>query len=255
MDTVLTEVSIAAALFGGLVLAVEVGFHLGLRASRERQDEGAPQLGAIQGAILGLLGLLLAFSFSGAAGRYIDRMDMVVAEANAIGTAYLRTDLLGEPERTRLRQALKRYTETRLAYTRGTQLRRTLSEDENATIAALQREIWTNALAGVVARPHATLAVLNPVNEVIDLHTSRLAVGSRRLPTTILVILIVSSLLAVGVMGYSCGLGAERRMPLTTALAVVIAAILWITIDLDQPRAGLLRTSDAPLEALVIDPD
>jgi hypothetical protein len=255
MDPVLTELAIAATLFAGLGLAVEAGFRIGRRTAAHLDDDEAPQLGAIQGAILGLLGLLLAFSFSGAAGRFIDRMDMVVAEANAIGTAYLRTDLLGEPERTRLRSALQRYTETRLSYTRGTHLRKQLTEEETATIAALQNEIWASAMAGVTARPQTILAILNPVNEVIDLHTSRLAVGSRRLPPIILAVLIVSSLLAVGIMGYSCGLGGKRRLPLTMAVAVMIAAILWITIDLDQPRAGMLQVSDAPLEALEFDPD
>jgi len=253
MNPLLFDGLIAAVLIVGLVLAAEIGLRLGVRARAPGEGQGSPQLGAIQGAILGLLGLLLAFSFSGAAGRFIDRTDTVITEANAIGTAYLRADLLGEPERGRLREVLRRYTETRLGYARESHLRRTLTPEQSATVSAMQNEMWDTAVAGVRARPEAILAVLNPVNEVIDLHTTRLAIASRRLPPVVLAVLLASSFLALMVMGYGCGVSGERRTSLTTALALLIAAVLWITIDLDQPRAGLLQTSNAPLEALDFD--
>ena len=104
-----------------------------------------------------------------------------------------------------------------------------------------------------LASGRARIAVLNPVNEVIDLHTTRLAIGSRRLPPVVLAVLLVASFLALMVMGYGCGVSGERRTSLTTSLALLIAAVLWITIDLDQPRAGLLQTSNAPMEALDFD--
>lgn len=253
MNLLLFEGLIAVFVLGGLVLSVEVGLWLGARARDPGDRQVSPQLGAIQGAILGLLGLLLAFSFGGAAGRFIDRLDTVVAEANAIGTAYLRADLLSEPERTRLRRVLQRYTEARLAYADEATLQRTLTPQQKATVAAMQNEIWEVAVAGVETRPEAILAVLNPVNEVIDLHTTRLAIGGRRLPPIVLAVLLVASFLALMVLGYGCGISGERRTPLTTALALLIASILWITIDLDQPRAGMFQTSNAPLEALEFD--
>lgn len=254
MNVLLFDGLMALVVLGGLLLAVEVGLWLGARARDPGERQASPQLGAIQGAILGLLGLLLAFSFGGAAGRFIDRMDTVVAEANAIGTAYLRADLLDEPERGRLRKVLQRYAEDRLAYADESTLRRTLTPEQYAAVSARQNEIWEIAVAGVKARPEVILAVLNPVNEVIDLHTTRLAIGSRRLPPVVLAVLLFTSFIALMVMGYGCGVGGERRTPLTTALALLIASILWITIDLDQPRAGMFQTSNAPLAALEFDP-
>ena len=94
------------------------------------------------------------------------------------------------------------------------------------------------------------LAVLAPVNEVIDLHATRLAAARKRLPPLVMGLLIACCVLAVGVIGYGCGLGGRRRAPLTVSLALLIGASVWITIDLDHPRAGLMQLSDAPLKAL-----
>jgi hypothetical protein len=88
------------------------------------------------------------------------------------------------------------------------------------------------------------------VNEVIDLHSTRLAAALKHLPVPVLGLLIASSMLAMGVMGYSNGISGHRRAPLTISLAVLIGLTLWITIDLDHPRAGLLQLNDAPLEAV-----
>ena len=98
------------------------------------------------------------------------------------------------------------------------------------------------------------MGVLIPINEVINLHATRLAAGKKRLPTLIMGLLMACSALAVGVTGYVCGMGGRRRVPLTVALALLIGAALWITVDLDHPRAGLIQLSDAPLKALTFDP-
>ena len=94
------------------------------------------------------------------------------------------------------------------------------------------------------------LPVLAPVNEVIDLHATRLAAARKRLPRLVMGLLIACCVVAVGVIGYGCGLGGRRRAPLTVSLALLIGVSVWITIDLDHPRAGLMQLSDAPLKAL-----
>jgi hypothetical protein len=171
-----------------------------------------------------------------------------VQEANAIGTACLRADLLDEPHRSELRAALKRYTEHRIDLS--AKLRAGVDPAAAAEIERLHARIWSAASAGVTARPTAMLAVLQPVNEVIDLHSTRLATALKRLPPLVMALLIACSMLAVGVIGYGSGVGGRRRAPLTMSLAILIGAALWITVDLDHPRAGLIRLSDAPLEAL-----
>jgi hypothetical protein len=95
--------------------------------------------------------------------------------------------------------------------------------------------------------------VLGPVNEVIDLHSLRVAAGRKHLPPLVLGLLIGCSALAVGVIGYGCGLSGGRRAPLTFSLVTLIGLALWVTIDLDHPRTGLMQLSDAPLAELQLD--
>ncbi len=251
LPDVLEDLSIAIGLFGLLLFSLEAGFRTGHRAFEEGDAGSGPQVGAIQGAVLGLLGLLLAFSFAAAGGRFLERQDLIVQEANAIGTAFLRADLLDEPHRSELRAALKRYTEHRIQVS--ATLRKGLDPSALSEVARLHARIWSAAIAGVAARPASTLAVLPPVNQVIDLHATRLAAGRKHLPSLVLGLLIACSALAVGVIGYGCGMGGRRRAPLTVSLAVLIGTGLWITIDLDHPRSGLMQLSDAPLQALKLD--
>lgn len=248
MGGILDEFTIAAVLFVGLLLALEAGFRLGRRAASEADAGEGSQVGAIQGAILGLLGLLLAFSFAAAGTRFLERQDLIVQEANAIGTAYLRADLLDEPYRSQLRATLQRYTEQRLAVS--ARLGQGIEPGALEDIERLHGRMWSAASAGVAARPLSMLGVLPPVNEVIDLHTTRMAAGRKHLPPIVMVLLLACSALSVGVMGYGCGLGGRRRAALTVAAATLIGAALWVTIDLDYPRAGLIRLSDAPLASL-----
>lgn len=121
-------------------------------------------------------------------------------------------------------------------------------------VERLHARIWSAARPGVAARPEVMLGVLPPVNELIDLHSTRLAAGGEHLPGLVLGLLVACSLLAIAVMGYGSGLGGRRRLPLNASLVILIAAALWVTIDLDHPRAGLMRLSDAPLESLRFDP-
>ena len=117
--------------------------------------------------------MLLAFSFAAAGARFVERQDLIVQEANAIGTAYLRADLLEESQASELRSALRRYTEHRVALSR--HLRNVLSAADLEEVARLQARIWRAARAGVAARPGALVSVLPPVNELIDLHATRMA--------------------------------------------------------------------------------
>jgi zinc transporter ZupT len=246
-NDLLTAFGLLALLFASL----EVGFRAGRRTIADSDARAAGQIGSIQGAILGLLGLLLAFSFSAAGTRFLERQDLIVTEANAIGTAYLRADLLDEDHRAELRSALKRYTEHRIELSRRVALG--ITADDHEEISRQHARIWSAASRGVNVRPEFVMAVLPPVNEVIDTHSLRIAAGKKHVPALVLGLLIASSALAIGIIGYGCGTGGKRRAPLTASLALLVGAALWITIDLDHPRAGLLRLSDAPLRDLKFD--
>jgi hypothetical protein len=229
-------------------VTLELGYRAGLRGQAERESSAANQVGAIQGAVLGMLGLLLGFSFASAGGRFLERQDLIVQEANAIGTAWLRADLLPEPHRSNLRDALKGYTQHRINLSH--RLRDGISAADATEVDRRLAEIWRAARNGVEARPAVMLGVLPPVNDVIDYHSTRVAAGKKHLPLLVVSLLIACSALAMGVIGFGNGLGGRRRLPLSLPLAVLVGTSLWITIDLDHPREGLLRLSDEPLMAL-----
>lgn len=238
---IVVEILLAVVLLGILVGAFELGFRVGRR--RETTAE-AGSLGTVQGAILGLLALLLGFSYSGAASRFLDRQLLIVQEANAIGTAALRADLLEEPHRTRLKERLRDYSLARVEMhgefdsPPDSPLRRKVEQ--------LQQELFTAAADGIRSTPVLGGPVLNPVNELIDLHTTRLAAQRRHLPLPIFALLILCAAVSLAGVGYGNGpLG--RREPLSYGLVFLVAATLWITFDLDFPRIGLIRIDQTPL--------
>jgi hypothetical protein len=230
-----------------LLLGLEVGFRLGLSA--RRRGNPMPQLGPIQGAALGLLGLLLGFSFSGAATRFIERQDIIVREANAIGTSFLRADLLNEPHRGRLREELRSYAVKRL------ELFQTVDPTAEARLQKELRanhdRIWAAGIEGVRAEPSVTMAVLPPLNETFDLLGVRNASTQRHLPAAVLSLLVACSMLSVGLIAYGCGRDGKRQLVGSGSLVLLIAAALWLTIDLDYPRLGSITLSDDALAAVI----
>lgn len=237
---------VAAALLLGMVASVELGYRLGRRAKKSETDKS--QIGAVQGAVLGLLGLLLGFSFAGAGARFIERQDTVVREVNAVGTAWLRADLLDEPARTQLREALRAHTDERVTLVTQFELDHLLAVVDR--MQAIEARMWNAAARGVEQRPQFANLVVPAVNEVIDLQTTRNASFFRHIPSLVLWLLIIAAGAALGVVGYGCGLAAKRNFESTTALALLIAVALWTTIDLDHPRRGLIKLNYAPLQWL-----
>jgi hypothetical protein len=248
------ELVIACALLGGLVAALSLGAWVGRRQSQRHEAPAGAQIGAIQGAMLGLLGLFLGFSFAGAASRFMERQDLIVREANAIGTAFLRADLLDEPHAGVLRRVLSEYVAHRLDVSRALASGSAIEAPDHDRFAEFHAAMWDAACVGVEAKPAVTLAIVGPMNEVIDLHTTRLAAGRKHLPVFVLGLLLACSGLAVAVIGFGSGVSGRGSMAMGVALCVVMAASLWATIDLDHPRAGLIRLSDAPLAELRLEP-
>ena len=252
LDVILLQVGIAAGLVLGLLGSVEFGYRVGKRRMRGTDAGKAMETGAIQGAMLGLLGLLLGFSFAGASGRYMERQDLITAEANAIGTAYLRADLIDAPHADELRAALGEHVAHRVEASGS--LQRGATPEMMAQVRGFHDRIWAAASAGVAARPGVAVAVLNPVNDVLDLHATRVAATRKHLPALVLGLLIVCSLLTLGVIGYACALAKRRNTTMTSVIAVLIGAAIWTTLDLDRPRIGLVQLADTALQELRLEP-
>lgn len=239
---VLAEILLAVVLFGFLFGAFELGFRVGRR--RGPAAEVAGSLGTIQGAILALLGLLLGFSYSGAASRFLDRQQLSVQEANAVGTAALRADLLADPYRTRLKELLREYTRARIDM-QG-EIDSPPTSPLRQRVEQLQKELFQTSADGIRPTPVLGGPVLNPVNELIDLHTTRLAAQRRHLPLAIFVLLLICAGVSLGSVGYGNGVAGRREL-LSFGLVFLVAATLWIILDLDFPRIGLIQVDETPL--------
>lgn len=203
----------------------------------------------IRNAILALVTFLVGFSFAGAGARFIDRQDMIVKEANALGTAYLRTMMLPDPQRGQLQAELRQYTADRLEL---------LHSYDEANIRALlakagsaQNRIWRIGMAGVGTDREFANFMLPPLNDVIDIHSEHLYAARRHVPQPILVVIIIAAAIGMAMIGFDNGLVRRRFLLLSSSFALVSAASLWMTIDLDRPRHGFLRASDQPYIDLV----
>jgi hypothetical protein len=234
-------------------VAAEIGFRLGIWLQRRTDASGkTPMTGAVVGGMLGLMAFLLAFSIGIVIGQHNGRKAMVVTEANAVGTAYLRAGFLDEPDRSTTRDLLREYIEVRLAGVRE-------ASNEGILEAAMRRseeihgELWSIVEENVQqGKESATMALfVDSINEVIDVHSERLAVGHLRLPRMLGMVLYAATILSfllVGVASSSDG----KRDPLAILLfALAFVAVLMIVVDLDRPQQGILTVSQQALDDLL----
>jgi hypothetical protein len=234
-----------------LLLATEAGYRAGT-ASRSRRgagDGGPPDLGTIPGAVLGLLALLLAFTYSFVTGRADARKQAVVSEANAIGTAWLRAGLAADPHRSVLRRLLRQYLDTRIVTDEVGGDRERLAA-RMAESERVQSQLWPSVERAVGGHSPVTPLdglLAQSMNDVIDMHTTRMAAGRDRLPGIILLMLFAIATVSMGVTGYSGGLIARRSFIMTAILALMVTAVAYVIVDLDQPRRGLVRVSQQSL--------
>ena len=235
---------ILAASIGGFLLATEAGFLLGRRSQSSTDDHSRSQIYTIQGAALGLLALLLGFTFAMAMSRYDTRKQLVLDESNAIGTTFLRAQLLPEPTRKEVSNLLRRYVEVRLEFYAAGNDQKRLSEVRN-TSERLQNQLWAYGIAmgEQDARAVTTGLFLQSLNETIDLHAKRLTAMENHVPEITLVLLFFVALMATGLIGYGCGLAGLRNFFVTIISSILIAAVIMVIIDLDRPSRGLIRVS------------
>ncbi len=230
-----------------LLVVAEIGYRCGLRLHKARDDARRSQIGGVQGAVLGLLGLLLGFTFAMAVQRYDTRRDLVLKEANAVGTTWLRAGLLPEAHRAPVKELLRRYVEVRLKYEALLRDRAKLAEGL-ALSAELQNELWRHAEAAATESPTPVIAAfITALNEVIDTDAERIAAGRNQIPGGVWVLLVLVA--AFGCFTGSYGSGAEgARSPFTNLfLPVLIAVVIAMIFDLTHSRQGVIGISQQPL--------
>jgi hypothetical protein len=225
-----------------MLLMLVLGQRLGRRSLAQEADIARSRLTGVETAIFGLMGLMIAFSFSGAAARYELRRQLVVDEANAIGTAYLRLDLLPAGLQPALRDQFRRYATARIA------VERVLPDIEKSNAQAaiamtLQKEIWSGVLAALKeSPPQATIVVLPSLNEMIDITTTRAIAMHTHTPTLIFAVLLILGLVCSMLAGYVLAYTNTGNVRLhVIAFAVVVTLTIYVIFDLDYPRFGIIR--------------
>jgi hypothetical protein len=244
---------IGAGAFGAMVAGAVAGRALRRWQSGHTQEksdeseESVEQGGYLLGAMLGTLGLLLAFSFGMVLDRYETRRELAVKEANAIGTAYLRAQMLDEPYRTQLSRLLLDYTVNRIGLA-------SVGGNGTGSIAVNDRlltELWTTVRsARESALTHGmTTTLLITYNDVIDLDAERKIAWQLRLPLEMLVLLISYLVITAGVVGYQTDGPRGKRAALI--MFALLALLLSFVADINRPMSGREAESQKPLEALL----
>ena len=217
---------------------------------REHQASLREPFGVLQGALLGVVGLILAFGLTLAVGRYEDRRAAAVTEANAIGTTYLRAQMLAEPERSRSLQLLRQYADRAIAVTNqvpnSSGMRRTTAAED-----VLQRRLWSLAGQSIAAAPVASAPRLyvETLNQTIDAQSARLASLSNRVPGAVLALELIGAAAAMGLLALHISVLGRGLVALVTAAALV-TLLLLVTFDLDRPTRGLIKVPSTPLVAV-----
>jgi hypothetical protein len=236
----------AAGLLIGMLVLSEVGRRMG-SAGLARDPDGLKGTGSAAAAVFGLLGLLIAFTFSGAASRFEARRHLITEEANAIGTAYLRLDMLPRDAQPELRSLFRRYVELRAS----TYQKPITLEARSAKLAeasAMQGQIWPRALAAC-KRPDApvqAMTLLVPaLNEMFDITTTRATATENHPPLVIFLLLGALSLIGALLVGYDLAPNKERSWLHPTLFALMMSLAVYVIIDLEYPRQGLIRVDQA----------
>lgn len=233
-----------------LLLAVflnvaEITYRMGVRQRERSTEHKKSHAGLILGSLLALLGLLLAFTFSIAESRYQTRKQLVLDQANAIATTYLRADMLPDGRIEPTKDLLRDYVDLQLHVHTSPELRAALH-----AAGPLQQSLWAEAVASAKEDSVSRYIPLfvQSLNEVIDLHESRLTYAVHyRLPVPILWALFAVSLFAMAVLGYVSGLGGTRSFWPTLAIVAAIAAVLVLVVELDRPWQRLFEVSQASM--------
>jgi hypothetical protein len=240
----MTELLVALGLIAGVVGAHEIGYWLGslTRSADESLDR---QVALVRTSTAALVAFLIGFAFSGAASRFIDRQDLIVREANALGTAYLRADTIAEPQRGELKAALKEYTADRLTLL--SREGRDQIEPLLAKVSGLHERMWRSSIKATQDNARLMAVILPPINEVINLNSVHVAMARRHLPLPIMAVLLGTAAIGVAMIGFGNGRVGRRFSVLDSVYGAVLALALWITIDLDYPSIGLIRVSNLPV--------
>lgn len=243
---------IVALLFACILLVMEAGFRIGRRSQQVMGDSFKGQVNAIQGAVLGVLALMLGFTFSLALQRYDSRSAAAVDEANAIGTAYLRSQLLPANIRGEAGTLLREYLDLRVR-AGGIDLSHNGDREPLLERAATTTEqLWQLALKAAEqdGRPVTSGLFIQSLNDMIDAYGKRDAALNRHVPEVVFFLLFLTFLMAGVIHGYANGIEHNRASFPTVMMVALIVLLVFLIIDLDRPRRGFIQVNQQSMEDL-----
>jgi hypothetical protein len=241
--------ALALIVFAIIGAATAAGYLTG-RYLREHEARLREPFGVLQGALLGVVGLLLAFGLSLALGRYEDRRAAMVTEANAIGTSYLRSQLLAEPVRTRSLQLWPRYADLALKVSKevpnSSTMRRTTAAE-----GVLQRRLWRLAGEAIGAAPVASAPRLyvDNLNATFDAQEARLSALNNRVPGAVLALEVFGAAVALGLLALHISILGRGLIAMLGA-TVLVTLLLLVIFDLDRPTRGLIKVPSTALKSV-----
>jgi hypothetical protein len=246
MGSWMSLAAVALLLGVGMVALIEGGRYLALR--RMRREPGGSQAGvsAVDGAVFALFGLLIAFTFSGAGSRFDARRALVTQEANAIGTAWLRLDLLPPAAQPGLRALFRMYLDSRLeTYRKLPDV--AAANQELARSAELQGQIWTQAVSAVRESSTTTagMLLLPALNQMIDITTTRVMATRMHPPLVVFLMLGALALMSALLAGHGMASAGQRSWVHVLGFAIIIAATVYVIVDMEYPRFGMIRVDAA----------
>jgi hypothetical protein len=226
----------------GILVMQELGRRVGVRRVARLGENADAGVAAVDGTVFALLGLLLAFTFSGAASRFDARRDLIVEESNDIGTAYLRLDLLPASAQPELRETFRRYVDSRISVYRKVPDMAAVSE-ELAKGADLQKQIWSQAVAASrdADSPTGRMLLLPAINQMIDITTTRTVAAQTNPPALVFVMLFILVMASSFLAGNAMATAKHRGRLHMVCFALVLSATVYVILDFEFPRLGLIR--------------
>lgn len=240
---------LALVILAVIGIATALGYTVG-GYLRKHQAILREPFGVLQAALLGVVGLILAFGLSLAVGRYEDRRAATVDEANAIGTSYLRAQLIAEPARTKTLALFPRYTDLAIQISKeipgSSGMRRTTAQE-----GVLQRQLWQLAGQSMAAAPNGSAPRLyvDSLNAAFDAQSTRVSALNNRVPSAVLTLEVIGAAIAMGLLALHISVLGRGLMAMLAAAALV-TLLLLVTFDLDRPTRGLIKVPDTPLVAV-----
>ena len=244
------EFLIVLALLVAMAIAAEVGFRLGRRWHARSDDASRRHFGSIMGSLLGLLALLLSFTFAMSANRFDTRRQLVLADANALEALYLESDLLPDTSRKAFKQNLRQYVELRsqIALMR----RDATSAEATAMTAqsdAIHAQMWKAVKESAQANPTARIPdeMLTGLATSLGIQRQRTFAWESHVPDSVLWLLLSGCIAGITAIGLAGGLGNHRGLPARIIVTLLLCATICVVLDLDRPHEGLINISQSPM--------